>query len=176
MGMSIQLDLSDKDIEYFNDVLILARNTAALGSEESIIQKADSLLEEIEDKEKFPPFIAERFQNLHILIAMLQDSTWNLPEAEKSQALNALAYFVDSFDLIPDDIPGLGYFDDAIMIELVVKEIAKEFKAFCEFSHYREQEAKIHHKTDVTRAEWEDHNRVSMYQRMRSRRNNGSFV
>lgn len=170
MGMSIQLDLSDNDLEYFNNILIKARTTAALGSEKSIIEDAEILLEEIENKEKFPPFITERFKKLHLLISMLKDSAWELPESERTQALNALAYFVDSYDLIPDDIPGLGYFDDAIMIELAVTEIAKEFKSYCEFDHFREMEARFHHKTDLSRKEWEEHNRVSMYQRMRNRR------
>jgi len=174
MGMSVQFELSDKDLSYFYDVLHKARSTAALGSEASIIDKATCLLNEVENTEKFPPFIALGFQHLHILMEMLSDSDWNIPGEQKTEVLNVLAYFVDGYDLIPDDIPGIGYLDDVIMIELVVKELAKEFKNYSEFQHYREQESKIHHKEHVSRDEWEDHNRVAMYQRMRSRHTNGS--
>lgn len=170
MGMSIQIELSDHDLKYFHDTLDKARNTAALETESIILGKATQLLDEIENREKFPEFVATRFKYLHTLIEMLEDKDWSLPDEEKIQVLNALAYFVDSYDLIPDDIPGIGYLDDAIMIEMVVSELSKEFKHYCEFQHYVELEKKVHPDSHPNREEWEEHNRVSMFQRMRNRR------
>jgi len=51
--------------------------------------------------------------------------------------LNVLAYFVDPDDLIPDRIPGIGYLDDAIMVQLVVEELHHEIKAYERFCEIR---------------------------------------
>ena len=170
MGMSIQLDLTDDDLSYFHAVLKKARNTAAIGDENTIILKAEQLLYEVESKKTFPLFIEERFRYLHTLIAMLQDDEWSVPSEEKNEILNVLSYFLDSYDLIPDDIPGIGYLDDAIMIALVVEDITKELKNYSQFQHFNDYENDVGHNGNVTRADWEEYTRVSMFQRMRNRR------
>ena len=170
MGMSIQLDLTDNDLSYFHAVLDKARTTAAIGDESTVILKAEKLLYEVESKEIFPLFIEECFNYLHTLIAMLQDDEWSVPSEEKIEILNVLSYFLNSYHLIPDDIPGIGYLDEAIMITLVVKDIAKELKNYSQFQHFNDHESHIGHNGHVTRADWEEYTRVSMFQRMRSRR------
>ena len=170
MGMSIQLELTDEDLSYFHAVLDKAKNTAAIGDEKTVILKAEQLLDEVESQEKFPLFVEERFQYLHTLIAMLKDDEWNVPSEEKKEILNVLSYFLDSYDLIADDIPGIGYLDDAIMISLVVEDITKELKNYSQFQHFSDIEKVVGHDSNVTRADWEEHNRVAMFQRMRNRR------
>ena len=49
---------------------------------------------------------------------------------ERKNVMAALAYFADPQDMIPDNIPVLGFIDDAIMIELVVSELKHELDAF----------------------------------------------
>ncbi|MCH8891349.1 MAG: DUF1232 domain-containing protein, partial [Myxococcales bacterium] len=56
--------------------------------------------------------------------------------------LDAIAYFVDPDDLIPDRIPGIGYLDDAIMVELVACELAHEIEAYEDFCEYRKPRPK----------------------------------
>ena len=84
-----------------------------------------------------PGFILERIERLHLMIEMLTDLDWRLPHQEAKRVLNALAYFTEPEDLIPDHIPGLGYLDDAIMIELVVRELKHEMEAYRDFCDYR---------------------------------------
>ena len=170
MGMSIQLELTDNDLSYFHEVLKKARATAAIGDEKTIIQKAEELLDEVDSEKEFPLFIEERFQYLHTLIAMIQDDEWSVPSEAKKEILNVLSYFFDSYDLIPDDIPGIGYLDDAIMIALVVDDMTRELKEYSQFQDFKDKENKIGHKDQVTRADWEEHIRVSMFQRIRNRR------
>ena len=52
--------------------------------------------------------------------------------------LSGLAYLCDPEDLIPDDIPGIGMLDDAVMIELVFRELRHELEAYEDFRAYRE--------------------------------------
>ena len=47
--------------------------------------------------------------------------------------LSGLAYLCDPEDLIPDDIPGIGMLDDAVMIELVFRELRHELDAYQDF-------------------------------------------
>lgn len=56
---------------------------------------------------------------------------------ERERVLSVLAYFTDPDDLIPDEIPGLGFLDDAIMIELASKELRHEIEAYTDFCAFR---------------------------------------
>ena len=49
----------------------------------------------------------------------------------------ALAYFTDPDDLIHDAVPGLGFLDDAIVIELLWLELRHELAAFQTFAQFR---------------------------------------
>ena len=89
---------------------------------------------------------------------MVEDPDWQLPQEDVTRVINALAYFANAKDLIPDDVPGLGYLDDAVMVDLVVRELSSEIKAFRDFCNYRESEAQKRmaagDKRPVTRLDW----------------------
>jgi hypothetical protein len=89
--------------------------------------------------------------------------------------IEALAYFSESDDLIPDDIPGLGFLDDAIMIELVSMELEHEIQAYRDFVIYRAAEAgrKGEDTGMLERADWLEERRQQLHSRMRRRRRRG---
>ena len=72
------------------------------------------------------------------MIAMLQDADWRLEGEDRTHVLNALAYFANENDIIPDNIPGIGLLDDAIMIDLAERELSGEIAAYDEFCDNRE--------------------------------------
>ncbi|MFB3125280.1 MAG: YkvA family protein, partial [Woeseiaceae bacterium] len=88
------------------------------------------------------------------------------------------AYFCEPEDLIPDHIPGLGFLDDAIMIELVVRELHHEIEAYRDFCDYRANRVPqpgIRNKTsDVSREQWLESRRKVLQSRMRRRRKHGN--
>lgn len=182
MSMTVQIELSDDDLIYFKETLEKAKTTDALATQEAIVNGAEKLLDSIEATNKLPDFVKAQFKQFHVLIHMLTNKEWNLPEREKSKVMNMIAYFTNSYHLIPDDIPGIGYLDEAILVDLVVKDVFKEYKNFHEYEHYCEMENKVHHKHQIKRSDWEKHNQVSMYQRMRNRQaignsfNSGSSI
>jgi hypothetical protein len=84
--------------------------------------------------------------------------------------LHALAYFAEPDDLIPDHIPGLGYLDDAIMVELVVRELRHEIDAYQDFCMFRDSErAKSRAGSQKERRESLNSRRTYLQSRMRRR-------
>ena len=136
LRMRIVLDLSDKDVRYFRSCLQTVKK-GALSSDEAVVLKAAADLMAQVAAAEAPEFVQDRIGKLALLVDMLQDQRWRLTGPDRARVLNVLAYFVDPDDLIPDRIPGLGYLDDAIMVELVLQELKHEIDAyakFCEFS------------------------------------------
>jgi uncharacterized membrane protein YkvA (DUF1232 family) len=98
----------------------------------------------LEDAAKvhIPDFIKERLLRLDDMIAMVRDEGWHLPEEDRQRVLSALVYFCDPKDIIPDNVEVLGFLDDAVMIELCVRDLKHELDAYDDFCDYREHEAK----------------------------------
>ncbi len=88
--------------------------------------------------------------------------------------LAALAYFSSPDDLVPDDVPVLGFLDDAIVIELCVRELRPEIEAYDDFHRWRDNEAtrRGENKAGLTlnRVEWAETRRVETLERMHRRR------
>jgi uncharacterized membrane protein YkvA (DUF1232 family) len=108
------------------------------------------------------------------MIRMLSDLEWRLPHKDATRVLNALAYFAEPEDLIPDHIPGLGFLDDAIMIELVVRELRPEIEAYQDFCDYRGRQPNSGDGT--SRADWLESRRKELQARMRRRRLRGAHL
>jgi len=170
MGLRVTFELDDNDLRHFQLIMQQARTTAARIAPEEIVASAEELLSSI-DSESAPAFVAERLQKLRLLIDMLSDIEWRLPQAEANRVLNALAYFAEPDDLIPDSIPGLGFLDDAIMIELICRELKHEVEAYEDFCDYR---ARVRRDAGgnkrVSRDDWLESRRSKLQSRMRRRK------
>ena len=171
MSLRIAFDLSDSDLEHFRLIMREARKAASALSEAEIISAAEALLVEVSTADNVPEFIRDRLAKLKVMTDMLTDAEWKLPEEETRRVLNALAYFGEAEDLIPDHIPGLGFLDDAIMVELVVRELKHEIEAYQDFCTFRGSiEATGKASDEVTREEWLASRRKELHSRMRRRR------
>ena len=172
MSMQVAFELDDHDLKHFELIMREARKAAANAPPEVIVEGAKELLVQIRSS-RVPTFIRDRLEQLDIMIAMLSDVEWRLPEQDSARVINALAYFCEPEDLIPDHIPGLGYLDDAIMIQLVVDELKHEIEAYLDFCEFRKsQPAKNRVKSrssEATRDEWLESRRKELQSRMRRR-------
>lgn len=172
MGLRVSFDLEDGDLNHFRLIMRESRKAAARSSPDEIIQGGRNLLAQV-GTVKVPQFIRERLDKLDLMIRMVGDAEWRLPNHETVRVLNALAYFSEPEDLIPDHIPGLGFLDDAIMIELVVRELKHEIEAYADFCEYRGRKAPSgdgSRPADATREEWLAARRQELQSRMRRRR------
>ncbi|HEB88574.1 MAG TPA: DUF1232 domain-containing protein [Deltaproteobacteria bacterium] len=164
-AMKISFELSDKDLRYFRQVLKKVKTGKSADNESLILREAEKLLEDVKQTDA-PQFVQERIAKLTKLIEMVEDEDWRLEGADRKRVLTALAYFSDPDDLIHDKIPGLGYLDDAIMVELVVQDLKHEIEAYDAFVEYR----KAHRKAKSASPDALKKRRASLQGRMRRRR------
>jgi len=170
MTLRISFELDDNDLKHFRLIMDEARKAVIRMAPEDIVAGAENLLRDASDASA-PGFIVDRLRKLRLMIDMLSDIEWRLPQQEAARVLNALAYFSEPEDLIPDHIPGLGFLDDAIMIELVVRELKHEIEAYQDFCDYRTR-TRLEHgdNADVSRGGWLSDRRKALQLRMRRRR------
>lgn len=174
MPLNITFTLSDRDLRHFQDVIDRAKSAMKSDhSDEEIKQAAKQLI--IDAKARgLPDFIADRLGKLQVLIDMLEDGEWQLGEAEQERVLSAMMYFCDPDDLIPDDVPGLGFLDDAIYVELMIQELKSEIGSYDEFCQFRAEEETRRRKDGldphVQREDWLADKRATLHASIKSRR------
>lgn len=169
MALRVTFDLEDKDLDFFRAQMKRVRDAAQRTSEAEVIASAEGMIKDVSES-NVPSFVLQRIERLQVLIDMLRDDEWSLTESERDNVVAALAYFADPEDIIPDNVPVLGYIDDAIMIELVVIELQHEIDAFEDFCRYRQEEASRNRNPDISRDEWLAVKRRDLHARMRRRR------
>ena len=171
MSLQISFELSDSDLEHFRQVMISAREKTAGLDEATIIENARKLLFEVWHSDT-SDFIRERMNRLENMIGMTVDKGWALDEEDRQRVVQALAYFSEPEDLIPDDIPGLGFLDDAIMIEMVTADLQHEIQAYRDFCVFRAAETHRlgEEAKELERSDWLEERRKQLHSRMRRRR------
>ncbi len=173
MPLTITFQLSDRDLELLGDVMNRAAAKVASLSEAQIIGAARRLLDAADHVEQ-ASFIKERMVSLAKLIQMLEDKVWQLSGEDRARIKNALAYFADPHDLIPDDVPGFGLLDDAVVIDLVCGALAlkHDMDAYEDFCKYRAaEELRRGESVDaIPPAQWLEARRLQLQDRMRRRR------
>ena len=135
--MRVSFEISDNDIVHFRKCMKKARDAVKDADETEILEAARGMFAEVRGA-RAPAFIKDRLNRLEAMTKMVEDEDWGMPDGPRDRVLRALVYFCDPEDLIPDSIPGIGYLDDAIMIELVLRELKHEIEAYEDFDKYRD--------------------------------------
>ncbi len=171
MSITLNFELNDRDLAHFETAMERSRKAAEGRSDADIINCAVGLLDDAQ-KVHIPDFIKDRLLRLDDMIARVRDEAWALPEADKQRVLSALMYYCDPADVIPDHVDVLGFLDDAVMIELSVRELKHELDAYDDFCDYRDHEAKRRgvEASSLGRTEWLDSRREELIDRMHQRR------
>jgi len=138
----ISFSLDDSDLAYFRAILRAAKQHAGDVDRSKIENGVRRLIQDVRAAKRAPSFVLEAVQTLEDLLGVLDDQEYAAPPSVHRSVLAALAYFGDAKDVIPDDIPMVGFLDDAIMIKLVEEELRHElwgYRKFCKFREGAEQ-------------------------------------
>jgi len=134
----VSFNLDEADAKYFRSLFQKAKKAVADEDSGEIVRSARALVERVRSSERVPGFVLDAIQSLEDLTRIIEDKDWDPPKRVSSQVLTALAYFSNPEDLIPDNIPVLGFLDDAIMIKIIEEEFKYELDGYRRFRRFRD--------------------------------------
>jgi uncharacterized membrane protein YkvA (DUF1232 family) len=172
MPLTITLQLTEPELDYFRTVLERSRVSSARRAPEEVTEGALREVARLRATAR-SSFVLERIDRVERLVAMLRDPDWQLPDAERARVLAALAYVGEAHDLVPDGLPVLGLLDDAIMLELLLQHLQPELESYDEFDAYRRDELAGQRpgaRHGVSRQDWLDSRREALHVRILQRR------
>jgi uncharacterized membrane protein YkvA (DUF1232 family) len=161
--MEIVVKLNEQDLEHFRSAMREVYSAKSDLDDGTIINHARETISEIRQSDA-PEYIEERIGSLEALIGMLSNPHWKIPVEDRPKILETLVYFTEVHDLIPDELPGLGYLDDAFMIDIACQDFKNELEAYRDFCVHRVVEAQQNGR-DISKtegAEWLEHRRKQL--------------
>ena len=171
MAIKLSFELTDRDLGYFRTALKESREAVRDADEQDILDAIRQALNDIRRNEPLPDFVAQRLPIIDNFIDMLLDEEWRLPRADRERLLAMFIYFSDPEDILPDDIPVIGYLDDVIIIELVTRDMLHISEAYDDFCRFRSEYDREHAGSvdGAIRRDRLDRKRQQLHQRMRRR-------
>ena len=139
MAISLTIDLSDRDLEHFTQAMEKAKTAAAHKTPADVVAAAGALLADAQ-KVHLPDFIRERLVRLDDMIA--RSATRVASRRGRRNRVMSCWFTSPIRRTYPRHVEVLGFLDDAIMIEMSVRELQHELDAYDDFCDYREREAK----------------------------------
>ncbi len=170
MTLKLVVELSESDLEHYRQRLRDSWSRGTKKEEGELVLAARKLLEQVRQV-GVSESVQRRFDDLGDLISMLEDEEWGLEGEDRERIAAVMSYFVDPMDMIPDDMPGLGYLDDALMTEVIVRELRHDLDGYRDFCRYREKrEQRGAEAEKIGREEWLADKRKQLMMRIKRRR------
>ena len=139
MSIRLSFELTERDLQFFRNALRKSRDVVRDAEEAEIVDAIRVVIQDIRRSEPLPDFVAKRLPEIETMIQMLNDDDWRLPDVDRERILAAFVYFGDPEDILPDDIPVIGYLDDVIILELVSRDLKHVREAYDDFCDFRDE-------------------------------------
>lgn len=174
MNDKVIFEMDEEDLQKMRTVFESAKKSGQTFEKDEVIVALNSLLEDVQKDEHVPKFILERLQKLELMVDIITDDEWNLPQEDVDHILETLVYFADTNDLIPDDVPGIGYIDDAIMVEIAMQKLRPEIESYNDFCEFRSTETQrlgaVGEAAMISREDWLKAKRSELQVQLRKKR------
>lgn len=166
--VTITVDIDDQVKEHFNNFI----EKHGIEVDPSDLVQAKKEISQIRATNA-DGYILDQINNLEAMMSMVEDKVWKIKKDNMEKINATIKYFVDDDDVIPDNIPGIGYLDDCIIIDSTMDDVFDELTEFQDFCRTRLVYA---HDKDFSFEDWgkikdqEATSRVRNRMRNRSRR------
>ena len=134
-GEEVQI-LSDKHKEVLETKL---RNQIKSVSTKDITTVHSLAFDKIAKIRSHKPFVNKMLERIKLLYEILFDDSVELSKVSRKTITAGLLYFAAPKDFLPDDIPGLGYLDDAYIITLVWEKVGPEIQNYLSLKGWDER-------------------------------------
>jgi hypothetical protein len=166
MPLRVSFNLDDADLQHLAEVAQQRQAFARAQPADVIVAAAREVLDK-GAKAQLADFVKERYSRLASMLDMLADAEWRLSDEDRLRVVNALA----CFSTPANNPPASGLLDQAIMIELVSRDLHHDLEAYRDFCRFRAAQAeKRHSPPGADREQWLSQRRETLQARMHSRR------
>lgn len=165
MPFRVSFDLGDSDLQHLAEVAQVRQSAAREQPAERIITSArEAYLKGAQAH--LADFVKERYSRLGTMLEMVDDAEWRLSDEDSQRLVNALACFSE-----PVSGASSAMLDQAIMIELVSRDLHHDLESYRDFCKFRSaQMAKRHSPPGADREQWLSQRRETLQKRMHTRR------
>lgn len=92
-----------------------------------------------DSRERGTASIARRIARIEELERMRADGGFALDDGASSRIRELIEYVENADDLIPDDTPVVGQLDDAILVDLLLRDLGPELADYADYCAYRRE-------------------------------------
>ena len=164
MPFKVTFDLGDADLQHLAEVAQERQSAARTRPMDRIVASAREVYLK-GSQAHLADFVKERYSRLGLMLEMVDDAEWKLSEEDAQRLLNALACFGE-----PASGASSALLDQAIMIELVSRDLHHDLEAYRDFCKFRTAQLAKRHSTGADREQWLSQRRETLQQRMHTRR------
>jgi uncharacterized membrane protein YkvA (DUF1232 family) len=130
--VTITVDIDDQVKEHFNNFI----EKHGIDVDPSDLAQAKEEIAQIRATNA-DGYILDQVHNLEAMMSMVEDKVWKIKKINMEKINATIKYFVDDDDVIPDNIPGIGYLDDCIIIDSTMDDVYEELAEFQDFCRTR---------------------------------------
>ncbi len=124
-GFDKQIQLTEEDKKRYQVEI----DDIDLDIKDQLLNDAPEIINGLLKKPNLTEFQVSLLKEITILYSILK----TLPNLEKNmqrKIMFALKYFEDRDDEIPDELPGIGLLDDAVVVHWIIEEIKQDYSQY----------------------------------------------